>query len=124
MLQTVLAASDDVPKVFVAMIPAAVSMYRISVVETTPWDTLPFACNLDVLPGARASISMVECPATTFHPTVKTSFVISISSTDVRPNVIGGGFLPLTAQYLDPYSKRPEAAALLAGLTWIQKLLH
>jgi hypothetical protein len=27
-------------------------------------------------------------------------------------------------EYLDPYSKRPEAAALLAGLTWIQNLLR
>jgi hypothetical protein len=52
------------------------------------------------------------------------SFAISISQTDVRPCVKGGGFLPPTAQYLDPYSKCPEAAALLAGLlTWIQELL-
>jgi hypothetical protein len=52
------------------------------------------------------------------------SFVISISQTEVKPNVKGGGFLPPTAQYLDPYSKRPEAVALLAGLSWIQNLLH
>jgi hypothetical protein len=52
------------------------------------------------------------------------SFVISISRTDVKPNVIGGGFLPPTAQYLDPYSKHPEAAALLAGISWKQNLLH
>jgi hypothetical protein len=38
--------------------------------------------------------------------------------------VKGGGFLPPTAQYLDPYSKHPKAAALLAGLTWIQELLR
>jgi hypothetical protein len=42
-------------------------------------------------------------------------FVISISQTNVKPP---------TAQYLDPYSKCPEAAALLAGLTWIQELLR
>jgi hypothetical protein len=41
-----------------------------------------------------------------------------------KPCVLGGGFLPPTAPYLDPYSKRPEAAALLAGLTWIQELLR
>jgi hypothetical protein len=34
-----------------------------------------------------------------------------------------GGFLPPTAQYLAPYSKCPEAAALFAGLTWIATLL-
>jgi hypothetical protein len=60
-------------------------------------------------------------------PIATYSFVISISRTDVKTSVRGGGgFLPLTAaQYLDPYSKRPEAAALvLAGLIWIQKLLR
>jgi hypothetical protein len=56
-------------------------------------------------------------------PIASYSFVISISQTDVKTNVRGGGFLPPTAQYLDPYSKHPEAAALLYGLTWIQKLL-
>jgi hypothetical protein len=57
-------------------------------------------------------------------PTATYSFVISISRTDVQTNVRGGGFLPPTAQYLDPSSKCPEAAALLAGLTWIQNLLR
>jgi hypothetical protein len=57
-------------------------------------------------------------------PVATYSFVISISQTDVKTNVTGGGFLPPTAQYLDPYSKRPEAVALLAGLTWIQELLQ
>ena len=57
-------------------------------------------------------------------PTATYSFVISISRTDVKTNVKGGGYLPPTAKYLDPYSKRPEAAALLAGLTWIQNLLR
>jgi hypothetical protein len=46
------------------------------------------------------------------------SFVISISNTNITPNVKGGGFLPPTAQYLDPYSKRTEAAALL-GSGWV-----
>jgi hypothetical protein len=57
-------------------------------------------------------------------PTATYSFVISISRTDVQTNVRGGGFLPPTAQYLDPYSKCPKAASLLAGLTWIQTLLR
>jgi hypothetical protein len=57
-------------------------------------------------------------------PTATYSFVISISRTDMKTCMRGGGFLPPTAQYLDPCSKRPEAAALLAGLTWIQKLLR
>jgi hypothetical protein len=57
-------------------------------------------------------------------PVATYSFVISISRTYVKTSVKGGGgFLPPTAQYLDPYSKHPEAAALLAGLTWIQELL-
>jgi hypothetical protein len=57
-------------------------------------------------------------------PIATYSFVISISQPDIKPCVKGGGFLPPTAQYLDPYSKRPEAAVLLAGLTWIQELLR
>ena len=44
------------------------------------------------------------------------SFVISMSKMNVTINVKGGGFLPLTPQYTDPYSKCTEAAALLAGL--------
>ena len=51
------------------------------------------------------------------------SFVISMSKTNVNINVKGGGFLPPTPQYTDPDSKRTEAAALLAGLRWIQLLL-
>ena len=51
------------------------------------------------------------------------SWVISIKQDDIQCNVKGGGFLPATAQYLDPYSKRPEAAALFAGTTWIHELL-
>jgi hypothetical protein len=37
---------------------------------------------------------------------------------------MGGGFLPPTAKYMTPYSKRPEAAALFAGLSWIMDLLE
>jgi hypothetical protein len=44
------------------------------------------------------------------------SFVLSMSKTNVTINVKGGDFLPPTPQYTDPYSKRTEAAALLAGL--------
>jgi hypothetical protein len=50
------------------------------------------------------------------------SFVISMSKTNVNINVKGGGFLPPTPQYTDPYSKCTEATALLAGLRWIQLL--
>ena len=56
-------------------------------------------------------------------PIATYSFIISLSQTAISPNVKGGGFLPPTAQYLDPYSKRTEAAALLAGLSWIASLL-
>jgi hypothetical protein len=49
-------------------------------------------------------------------PTTTYSFVVSISQTDVQTNVIGGGFLPPTAQHLDPYSKRPEQQRYLLGL--------
>jgi hypothetical protein len=57
-------------------------------------------------------------------PVATYSFVISIAQINVKPNVGGGRFLPPAAQYLDPYSKCPKAAALLAGLSWIQDLLH
>jgi hypothetical protein len=49
------------------------------------------------------------------------SFVLSMSNTNVNTNV-KGGFLPPTPQYMDPYSKHTEAAAL-AGLRWMQLLL-
>jgi hypothetical protein len=52
------------------------------------------------------------------------SFVISLSKEAVAVCVKGGGYLPPTAQYLDPYSNRTEAAALLAGISWIKTLLH
>jgi hypothetical protein len=51
------------------------------------------------------------------------SYVISMSNTNVNTNIKGGGFLPWTPQYMDPYSKCTEAAALLAGLRWVQLLL-
>ena len=52
------------------------------------------------------------------------SWVISLTHFGVTADFRGGGFLPPTAQYLNPYSKCPEAAALLAGLTWINTLLQ
>jgi hypothetical protein len=50
-------------------------------------------------------------------------FVISISRTDIKTSVKGGGFLPPTVQYLDPYSKHPEAAALLGLLAGLSTCL-
>jgi hypothetical protein len=52
------------------------------------------------------------------------SWVLSLTTTNVTADVKGGGFLPPTAQYMKPYSKCPEAAALFAGLSWIQDLLQ
>jgi hypothetical protein len=82
MLQTVLAFHDDLPKVFLVMIPGervgdairirtlhSLSVYRPSFAETTPWDSIPFAFDSDVFPGSGASISTVEFPATAFHRT-------------------------------------------------------
>jgi hypothetical protein len=57
------------------------------------------------------------------NSTATYAFVISMSQANVNTNVKGGGFLPPTPQYTDPYSKRNEAAALLAGLQWVQLLL-
>jgi hypothetical protein len=51
------------------------------------------------------------------------SFVISLSQTNVATCAKGGGFLPITALYLDPYSQLTEAAALFSGLCWIKALL-
>jgi hypothetical protein len=51
------------------------------------------------------------------------SFVISLSKTNVSDSVKGGGLLPPSPQYMDQYSKCTEAAALLSGLRWVQKLL-
>ena len=51
------------------------------------------------------------------------SWVISVNSLNIMADVTGSGFLPPTAQYMAPYSKRPEAAALFAGLSWILNLL-
>jgi hypothetical protein len=50
------------------------------------------------------------------------SFVISLSQTNVSTCAKGGGFLPIMAPYLDPYSQQTEAAALLSGLCWIKAL--
>jgi hypothetical protein len=49
-------------------------------------------------------------------PIATYSFVISLSQEAVAVSVKGGGFLPPTAQYLDPYSNQTEAATLLAGI--------
>jgi hypothetical protein len=56
-------------------------------------------------------------------PLATYSFVISLSQIEVETCAKGGGFLPTTAKYLDHYSQRTEAAALLAGLCWIKALL-
>jgi hypothetical protein len=52
------------------------------------------------------------------------SWVISTTSNTIGADIQGGGYLPPTAQYMDHYSKRPEAAALFAGLSWIHALLQ
>jgi hypothetical protein len=58
-------------------------------------------------------------------PIATSSFVISLSQEAVAVSVKGGRFLPPTAQqYLDPYSNRTEAAALLTGISWIKTLLY
>jgi hypothetical protein len=51
------------------------------------------------------------------------SFIISMSQTNVTTNVKGGGFLPPSTEYMDHYSKCTKAAALLAGIRWVQLLL-
>jgi hypothetical protein len=53
-------------------------------------------------------------------------FVISISRTDIKTSVNGGGFLPPTAQPVSSRSvlEMSRSGALLAGLTWIQELLQ
>jgi hypothetical protein len=57
-------------------------------------------------------------------PLATYSFLISLSQIEVVTCAKGGGFLPTTAKYLDPYSQQMEAAALLAGLCWIKALLN
>jgi hypothetical protein len=52
------------------------------------------------------------------------AWILSTTENNVEADVKGGSFLPPTAQYTDPYSKCPEAAALLARLTWITQLLQ
>jgi hypothetical protein len=52
------------------------------------------------------------------------SWVLSLTSTNATTNVQGGRFLPPTAQYLQPYSKRPDAAVLFASLSRITDLLQ
>jgi hypothetical protein len=52
------------------------------------------------------------------------SWIISTTQDEIHPDVKGGGLLPPPAMYTDHYSKRPEAAALFAGLSWIYDLLQ
>jgi hypothetical protein len=52
------------------------------------------------------------------------SWIISTMTETIGADVKGGGFLPPTAQYLDHYSKCPEAAALFAGLSYVHDLLQ
>jgi hypothetical protein len=52
------------------------------------------------------------------------SWVISTSMTEIRMDDCCGGYLPPPAQYMEHYSKWPEAAAIYAGLTWINDLLQ
>jgi hypothetical protein len=52
------------------------------------------------------------------------SWILSTTIDTINPDVTGGGLLPSPATYTDHYSKRPEAAALYAGLSWIRDLLH
>jgi len=52
------------------------------------------------------------------------SWVLSTDYNDINADVKGGGFLPTMAEYLDPYSKQPEAMVLFAALTWIHNLLQ
>jgi hypothetical protein len=51
------------------------------------------------------------------------SWIISTSDSDIQEDVVGGGLLPPPPCYQHHSSKRPEAAALYAGITWIQELL-
>ena len=82
MLQSMLTASDDVPKAFLVMLPGeragdpvriktvhAVSVYRPSAVDPTPWDSQPYAFDTDLFPGSGAHISTVEFPTNAFHRT-------------------------------------------------------
>jgi anaerobic glycerol-3-phosphate dehydrogenase len=48
-------------------------------------------------------------------PVATYSFVISISRTDVKTNVKGGGFLQPTSQYLDLYLNVPKRRLSLLG---------
>jgi hypothetical protein len=52
------------------------------------------------------------------------AWVLAVNKDGIEANVKGGGLLPRSAQYMQPYSKRPEAAALYASLIWIRDLLR
>jgi hypothetical protein len=51
------------------------------------------------------------------------AWVLSTTDLFIEADVKGGGFLPPTAPYAEHQSKRPEAAALYAALTWIKYIL-
>ena len=57
------------------------------------------------------------------HGVATYAWVLSTTDLLIEADVKGGGFLPPTARYADPYSKRPEAAALYAALKWLQQIL-
>jgi hypothetical protein len=58
------------------------------------------------------------------NETASYSWILSTTTDNINPDVLGGGLLPPPATYTNHYSKRPEAAALFAGLSWIYDLLH
>ena len=51
------------------------------------------------------------------------AWIISTDADNIEKDIAGGGILPPSAQYTNHVSKRPEAAALYAALTWIATLL-
>ena len=80
MYQTMLNASDRVPKVFLSHLPGArageptrictlhaVSVYRPCLGRPMPYDNVPYAFDSDVTPGAGAAISVIEFPRTAFQ---------------------------------------------------------
>jgi hypothetical protein len=50
-------------------------------------------------------------------------WVISTPMEKISADIKGGDLLPPMAQYLDPYSKPPEAAAPFAGLSYITPMI-
>ena len=52
------------------------------------------------------------------------SWILSTTSDVIVADARGGGFLPPPARYTEYSSKRPEGAAIYAGLHWISQLLR